>query len=153
MKKSHVAGIALAGVLAGIQFIRPPSNAGVAEGPQSIVNVRKVPDNVRAILRRSCYDCHSDQTHYPWYSAIQPVAWWLDSHVRDGKSAVNFSRFGAYPPRNAVRKLEAVSNEVHDATMPLPSYLLIHRDARLSPADAAALESWADDLADEIRGG
>ena len=136
--------------LAAIQLVRPARNAGVAEGPRSLTMVHAVPDDVRSTLRRACYDCHSDSTRYPWYANVQPVGWWLQHHVNEGKRELNLSTFAAYPASRAVRKLHAIADEVSDRRMPLRSYLLIHGEARLTDAEARRLADWADELGDEI---
>lgn len=134
----------------GAQFYRPPRNAGVTEGPPSIIARHKVPADVQNILRRSCYDCHSNNTAYPWYASVQPVAWWLNQHVTEGKAELNFSEFARYDAKRAVRKLQATADELLDRHMPLKSYLWMHRDAKLTDADVALVSQWAEDLADEI---
>jgi hypothetical protein len=146
----RVVGIGLALVFVVAQFFRSPRNTGVAEGPDSLVAREKVPAEVRAILRRSCYDCHSDNTVYPWYASVQPVAWWLHSHVSEGRAELNLSQFSAYDTKRAVRKLQAVADEVHERHMPRKSYLLLHRDAKPSDADVALVTNWAEELAEEI---
>lgn len=143
-------GISLLVVLGALQFYRSPRNTGATEGPESIVAREKVPANVRQILARACYDCHSNHTKYPWYAAVQPVAWWLNDHVAEGKSELNFSSFAGYETKRAVRKLRSVADEVHERHMPLKSYLLAHPEAKLTDADVALLTTWAEDLADEI---
>ncbi len=151
MKKIlRVTGSGLLLALVALQFFRSPRNTGVPEGPESIVAREKVPAEVRQILARACYDCHSNHTKYPWYAAVQPVAWWLNDHVREGKSELNFSEFAAYDAKRAVRKLQSVADEVHERHMPLKSYLLAHPEARLTDADVARVTAWAEDLADEI---
>lgn len=151
MKKAlRFAALGLLLAFTGAQFFRSPRNDGPADGPQSILEQHPVPDEVRKILQRACYDCHSNHTAYPWYASIQPVAWWLNRHVREGKAELNFSEFAAYDPKRAVRKLQATADEVLDRHMPLKSYLLMHRDAKLTDADVALLTQWAEDLADEL---
>lgn len=151
MKKIlRVTGSGLLLAFVALQFFRSPRNTGVTEGPESIVAREKVPAEVRQILARACYDCHSNHTKYPWYAAVQPVAWWLNDHVREGKSELNFSEFAAYDAKRAVRKLQSVADEVHERHMPLKSYLLAHPEARLTDADVARVTAWAEDLADEI---
>jgi len=143
-------GFGLLLVLAALQLHRSPRNTGLPEGPESIVAREQVPAGVRQILARSCYDCHSNHTKYPWYAAVQPVAWWLNDHVTEGKSELNFSAFAGYDAKRAVRKLHAVADEVHERHMPLKSYLLAHPEAKLTDADVALVTAWAEDLADEI---
>ena len=151
MKKAfRLVAVGFAVALAGLQFYRSPRNEGVAEGPASLVAQQNVPAPVRQILQRSCYDCHSNHTVYPWYASVQPVAWWLNRHVEDGKGEINFSDFSRYDTKRAVRKLQATADEVREHSMPLKSYLLIHRDARLTDAERATVANWAEDLADEL---
>jgi hypothetical protein len=132
------------------QFFRSPRNSGAAEGPQSLTALHAVPANVRAILQRACYDCHSNHTAYPWYAAVQPVAWWLNKHVSEGRAELNLSEFAGYDAKRAVRKLQAIADQVHERHMPLKSYLLMHAEAKLADADVAAVTAWAEDLADEL---
>lgn len=137
-------------VLIGAQFVRHAPNNGVAEGPGSIVAEHKIPADVQKMLRRACYDCHSNSTQYPWYAAVQPVAWWLNDHIVEGKRELNFSEFTRYDTKRAVRKLQSVADEVRERHMPLKSYLLVHSEAKLTDAEVATLAGWAEDLADGI---
>jgi uncharacterized membrane protein len=144
--------LGLAVGLIGLQFYRSPRNEGVAEGPSSIVAQHAVPAPVKEILQRACYDCHSNHTVYPWYASVQPVAWWLNQHVEEGKAELNLSDFTRYDGKRAVRKLQAVADEVREHSMPLKSYLWVHREARLTDAERTLVTNWAEDLADELGG-
>lgn len=129
-----------------VQFVpRPKKN--IAEGtlPSDISISHKTNMEVQGILVRSCYDCHSNNTTYPWYASLQPVAWWLGDHIEHGKKELNFSEFGNYAPRKQYRKLEEVIEEIEADKMPLPSYTLIHRDARLKDNERQILINWARD--------
>ena len=140
-------------VLVGIQFIRPARNlAAPGPNPNDLTALHPVPPAVKAILERSCYDCHSDNTRYPWYANIQPVAWWLDHHITDGKRHLNFSQFAKYNAKRAGKKLEQILDETRDGGMPLPSYTLIHRDAKLTAAEVKALEAWVKFVQQRISG-
>jgi hypothetical protein len=151
MKKAlRLTALGLAGGLLGMQFVRSPRNDGAPDGPSSIGAQEAVPAPVKQILERACYDCHSNRTVYPWYASVQPVAWWLNKHIAEGKGELNFSEFSAYDVKRAIHKLESVSDQVHDREMPLKSYLLMHREARLTDAERALVESWADELADRL---
>jgi hypothetical protein len=151
MKKAlRLTVFALAGGLLGMQFVRSPRNEGEPEGPASIVRQHAVPVPVKQILQRACYDCHSNRTVYPWYTSIQPVGWWMNKHVTEAKADLNFSEFAAYDTKRAVRRLQSVADEVHDRSMPLKSYLLMHRGARLTDAEVALVTQWAEDLADRL---
>ena len=131
-------------VFAGIQLVRPARNLGPIEpGREDVTVLHPTPPEVKSILARACYDCHSDRTRYPWYAEVQPVGWWLAEHVNDGKRHLNFSRFGSYTPDRAARKMTQTIKETEDGGMPLESYLWIHRDAQLSKDEVAALAAWA----------
>ena len=93
-----------------IQFFRPVKNISEKVEAYHITTRYKVPDTVQQILKASCYDCHSNNTVYPWYAEVQPVAWWLNSHIEDGKRGLNFSEFMTYPIRRQYRKLEEVND-------------------------------------------
>jgi hypothetical protein len=137
-------------LLVAAQFVRPAKNQAAAIGPNDITVKHPVPADVLRVLRRACYDCHSNHTHYPWYAAVQPVGWWLDWHVTEGKQHMNFSEFGGYPTKRARNKLDEIIDEVEQHTMPLRSYVWVHREARLTPEEIKLLTGWADSLRDEI---
>jgi hypothetical protein len=133
-----------------IQFIRPSRNVSSTVSANDITHHYPVPDTVAAILKRSCNDCHSNNTIYPWYTNVQPVGWWLQHHVNEGKGELNFSEFGAYAAKRQHRKLQEVADQVKKDEMPLNSYLWIHTDAKLSDHDKQLLIDWANGLAKEI---
>jgi hypothetical protein len=137
-------------ILVIIQFIRPAGNHSRELSAADITRHYPVPDTVLNILKRSCYDCHSNNTIYPWYNRIQPVAWWLDNHIRDGKHDLNFSEFGSYTAKKQAHKLKNLSGEIREDGMPLDSYLWIHRNAVLSPEEKALVTHWADSLQADI---
>ena len=99
----------------------------------------------------TCYDCHSNNTRYPWYAEVQPAAWWLAGHIRDGKDHLNFSEFGSYPAKRAARKLEQCGEQIEEDSMPLASYRLIHRDARFNPEQKKRIIEWLDALQEQIK--
>jgi hypothetical protein len=114
------------------------------------MTVYPTPPEVRQLLIVACYDCHSDTTRYPWYANIQPAAWWLASHVNDGKEHLNFSEFGSYSSKRAARKLQQCIDELDDGTMPLKSYKIVHTDARLTDAQIKTLSDWAEGIHDQL---
>ena len=129
-----------------IQFIRPAENHSDKLSANDITLHYPVPDTVLSILKRSCYDCHSNNTSYPWYNRVQPVAWWLNSHVTEGKRELNFSEFASYPLKKQARKLKNTVKEIKEGGMPLNSYLWIHIDAALDQGQKNILVYWADSL-------
>ena len=137
-------------VLILIQFIQPARNTSNEIISTDLTKTINVTGHVQSILRIACYDCHSNNTNYPWYSRIQPFGWLLAKHIRQGKAELNFSEFGSYSLRRQISKLNEVANSIKDGTMPLSSYKLIHRNARLSKEDKALLIEWATDNKDSL---
>lgn len=135
--------LALAVLAIGIQFVRPQKNISAAPpSKDDFLVAHPPPPELRHLIAVACYDCHSDNTRYPWYAEIQPVGWWLANHIDDGVTNLNLSRFGAYTEKRQGRKLDAMIDEITDRTMPLPSYTWIHRDARLSAVEIKQLTDW-----------
>jgi len=122
-----------------IQFFRPDFTNPTVNS----ADVLQAPENVGAILKRSCNDCHSNETVYPWYSKIQPGAWFLKDHIDEGRRELNFSVWNTYEARRKNRKLEEVCEMVTSKEMPLPSYLWVHWDAKMSDEDIKTLCDWA----------
>jgi Haem-binding domain len=143
---------ALLATLLIIQVFHPAKNINAS--PQATVNdiskIYAVPENVQSILKTSCYDCHSNNTYYPWYSNIQPVAWWLNHHVEEGKREINFNEFASYQIRRQYKKMEEVIDQVKEDEMPLSSYTIIHNDAKISQEQKLALSNWADGIRKEM---
>jgi mono/diheme cytochrome c family protein len=133
-----------------IQFIRPEKNSGEEIAANQIAAVQQVPDNVQQIFKTSCNDCHSNTTHYPWYSKIQPMAWFLDDHIVEGKKELNFSVFATYPAFRRYKKLKEIGKEVKDGDMPIFSYTLIHRDALLNDDQKLLIENWVANAVKEM---
>jgi len=98
---------------------------------------------VLQVLKTSCYDCHSNSTAYPWYNNIQPVAWWLNKHVNNGKKHLNFSEFGNYDTKKANHKLDEIVETLEKNEMPLFSYVIVHQNAKLSDAQKKLVMDWA----------
>lgn len=134
--------VTVAGFIA-IQLIRPTfSNPTIVAG-QTVEDSANVPAEVQMVLSRSCNDCHSNKTVYPWYSQITPFNWFLADHITEGRAELNFSEWGTYSNKKKIHKLEEVCEMVEGGAMPLPSYLWIHRDAALSADQKKLLCDWA----------
>jgi hypothetical protein len=143
--------IALLGVFIIIQFIKPDKNQSDAVTPNDIFANFQSADSTKQLIRTACYDCHSNNTVYPWYAEIQPLAWWLADHVKEGKSELNFSEFASYKPKKADHKLEEVIEMIQEGEMPLKSYTLIHDSAKLSDGQKKAIITWAEGLRSQIQ--
>jgi hypothetical protein len=134
-----------------IQFIRPERNIGEVNPIHEITTTFAVPNDVQDILRNSCYDCHSNNTRYPWYVNIQPFGWFMNGHIKEGKSKMNFSEFATYPLSGQYNKFNDIIENVSDGEMPLPSYLLIHTGAKLSDGQKKKLIDWASAMRDLMK--
>jgi len=134
--------LALVAILIVMQFFQPQSNQSNQTTNLHIEKLYDVPQRVKAVLAKSCYDCHSDHTFYPWYHRIQPVAWYMATHINEGKRELNFSNFGGYSKRKQRNKFRSMSNQVMKEEMPLSSYTFIHRNAKLSPKEKQILIAW-----------
>lgn len=124
-----------------IQFVGTEKNESDIK-TNSIANKYAIPNNIQLILTTACYDCHSNKTIYPWYAKLQPVAWWLNDHIVEGKSKFNFDEFTSYPLYRQYHKLEEVVEEVEEGEMPLSSYTIIHRNANLTDGQKTELINW-----------
>jgi hypothetical protein len=144
MKKIlQIAAILLVAAFIVIQFIRPDQTNPPVVAAESIESSIAIPENVSSILARSCADCHTNTTKYPWYSQIAPASWFLANHVRDGRKELNLSVWNTYTDKKKSHKLEELCEQVEQGAMPLPSYLWIHRDAALKEGEARILCDWA----------
>ena len=153
MKKSILkkATIMVIVLLVVIQFFKTKENISTQVSENAITQHYDVPENIQNILKTSCYDCHSNNTNYPWYNKIQPVNWWLSDHVNEGKEELNFDEFNTYSTKKKLHKLDEVIETIRDNEKPLKSYTLIHGDAKLSGSDKQELEAWVKDLKNEIQ--
>lgn len=133
-----------------LQFYRPAGNISDKPQPQALKNKFAIPANVEQTLQVACYDCHSNNTRYPWYANFQPVNWWLNHHVDEGKEKFNFDEFLNYPPKRQLKKIKEVVEVIEKDEMPLDSYTLIHRDAILSESQKKEIVQWANSIKTEL---
>lgn len=130
-------------LFAGAQFVRPARDNPPAVAGQSIEELSPPPADVSKVLNRSCMDCHSNRTVWPWYSNVSPVSWFLKGHVDDGRRHLNFSRWAYYDLREKAVLLDEICKTAKGGTMPLGSYTLIHRGAVLKTSDVSTLCRWS----------
>ncbi|PIB38564.1 heme-binding domain-containing protein [Maribacter sp. 4G9] len=134
----------------GIQFIPTERNQSDSVPSTDFMLVNNVPENIQKKLQVSCYDCHSNNTQYPWYNKVQPVAWFLEDHIKEGKAELNFNEWDSYSSRRKNSKLKSIISQIEDDEMPLKSYTLIHRDARLSDNEKKIVLDWVSKLKDSL---
>lgn len=152
MKIGRIVLITLIVVLVGIQFIRPAKNISNVK-TYDVASKYPVPTDVANILDVACNDCHTNLTKYPWYASVQPVAWFLNDHVVDGKRHLNLSEFTNRPIAVQNHKFEEVIEMVKEKEMPLPSYtwLGLHSEANLTDAQRQTLVDWAQTQMDSLK--
>ena len=143
-------GAILAIILILIQFVRPLRINPVSDKSKDISASLNIPVNVSEILERSCYDCHSNNTRWPWYSYIAPVSWLIAQDVNNGRDKMNFSEWGNYNLTDRISTFDDIVKMLQKDEMPLPKYLLLHRDAKLTDDDKNLLIKWAKSMSDSL---
>ncbi|MBN4047274.1 heme-binding domain-containing protein [bacterium AH-315-P13] len=143
-------GIALLVVFIGIQFIPKTYNQSDTALASDFMTIFDAPEGIETQLKTSCYDCHSNNTYYPWYNKLQPVAWFLEDHITEAKGELNFNEFGDYSKRRQKSKLKSIISQIRDDEMPLTSYRLMHWDAKLADKEKKIIMDWIDNLRDNI---
>lgn len=133
-----------------IQFFPIERNQSEDVSRADFMLVNTVPEKVQNKIQVSCYDCHSNNTEYPWYNKVQPVAWFLEDHIREGKAELNFNEWGDYSDRRKNSKLRSIISQIEDGEMPLDSYTLIHGDAKLSSEDKLEIINYITGLKSEL---
>ena len=140
MKKKII--VALLVVLILIQFVRVDKKNPPVELQNDFITLTNPPDEISILLKTACYDCHSNETEYPWYFNLAPVSWWAKDHINDGRKHLNYSIWGTYKPERQAHKLEEMYSEVEEREMPLLSYTIVHGDAKLTSGQITALTEW-----------
>ncbi len=125
-----------------MQFFQIDKTQPPSDPENDFISLLSPPEEVATVLKRSCYDCHSYKTNFPWYTSIAPISWWIGHHIEEGREHLNFSEWGKYTERRQKHKLEECWEEVEEGKMPLDSYLWVHGEAELSEAQANLLIDW-----------
>lgn len=133
-----------------IQFIRPTRNTSDLVLPTDITKAINIPGKVLYVFKSACYDCHSNNTRYPWYVNIQPIGWIMAKHVKTGKENLNFSEFANYSKRKQANKVRSIANSIKEGSMPLSSYTIMHTDASLSREDKKVITDWTSNAKDSL---
>lgn len=126
--------IALLVVLVVLQFFQIDKTNPAVDESKDFLKTQNTPEEIASIIKTSCYDCHSNESKYPWYSNVQPAGWFLKDHIDEGRRELNFSTFTDYEVKRQDHKLEECIEYIEKDEMPLGSYTLIHREAALTEA-------------------
>jgi hypothetical protein len=151
MKWFKRTGLVMVVVLVGIQFVPTGNNQSTGVPSTDFIKMHKVPDDLTNILFVSCYNCHSNNTNYPWYSKVQPVGLLLENHINKAKAELNLSEFASYSVRRQKSKLKSMISQVEKGEMPLATYTFIHREARLSKENKIALVDYLKQIKDGLQ--
>lgn len=151
MKKTwKIILISFLALLILIQFYRPKKNDKVVNPKHDIVFTVDMPANVKKKIVNACYDCHSETTHYPLYSNIAPVSWMMATHIKEGKSKLNFSAWAGYDKKEQIKLLSDICDEVTSGEMPLKSYVFMHSKSVINDSEKEEICNWADQAAEQI---
>lgn len=146
--KKVIWGILL--IFIGLQFIPVDLPKVTGNNPDDLLSVVHVPDSVASILKTSCYDCHSNQTNYPWYARVAPVSWLVAKDIREGREHVNFSDWQALEITKKAEHLENMIDEIKDGEMPMNIYTVVHQDAGLSEKQKERVIDWINDYGNSL---
>ena len=141
----------IVGLMIVIQLIRPERTSTERKMDSDIRNHVTVPVRVGELLVRSCYDCHSMNTVWPWYSNFTPMSWLIARDVKRGREHLNFSFWTDYSTMIQIAKFSLVGNTIQTGKMPLKQYLMIHKDAKLTPEDIDKIYKWAEEQINLLR--
>ncbi|RZN83386.1 MAG: hypothetical protein EVB11_05385 [Winogradskyella sp.] len=125
-----------------IQFYRPNMNVQSPETLDDFLIAAKAPEHVKKLVKNSCYNCHSNNTDYFWYDHISPASWFVDNHIKEGKEHLNFSNWATLDSRDKTGMISEIAVNISEDKMPLPSYLKIHSDAKLSKREKQQIIEW-----------
>ena len=149
-KRKKVFWYSVVGIIVLIQFYPVERPVVKMDNPNDITKHVNVPDDISKMLKSTCYDCHSNETAYPWYANVAPVKWWVYEHIEHGREHLNFSEWSTISKLDMAEILDDLSSEVIEKEMPLKFYPLMHAEAKLSEADRQALSEWAEMLAEDL---
>lgn len=134
--------LALLAVLVVLQFFQIDKTNPPTDPAKDFITLEQPPQEIGTLLKNACYDCHSNETKYPWYTNIQPLAWWIRGHIRGGRHAVNFSEWASYNPDDIAHIYDEVAEVVSKKEMPLRSYVNMHPEAKLTDAQRQTITAW-----------
>ncbi len=150
MDKKKIFLYSLIGIVLLMQ-IYPSERPEVTEvNPNDLIKNTKTTEHIASMLRSACYDCHSNETIYPWYANIAPVKWLLYDHINEGRKELNFSNWNTLNKADKAEALDDISSAIEEKEMPLESYPITHPDAKLSEADREALIEWTEILSEKL---
>ncbi|MEZ4855792.1 MAG: heme-binding domain-containing protein [Gelidibacter sp.] len=150
MKIVKIIVLILVVAFVGIQFIPTEHNQSDIVPQTDFMIVNNVSEEIKGKLQVSCYDCHSNNTQYPWYNKVQPVAWFLEGHIKKGKAELNFNEWDSYSNRRKTSKLKSIISQIESDKMPLTSYTFIHSNAVFTNSEKQEIIKYFNQLKDSL---
>ncbi len=141
-KKVKTILLGIIGVLLVIQLFQIDKTNPPVRLEEDFIQIKQPPENIENLLRTACYDCHSHETKYPWYTSVAPISWWIRHHIDEGREHLNFSTWSQYDADRQDHKLEECDEEVREGEMPLDSYTWVHGEAQLTDQQRQVLADW-----------
>lgn len=141
-KKIKTILLGVIGVFLIIQLFQIDKTNPPVRMEEDFIQITQPPKNIENTLRTACYDCHSHETQYPWYTSVAPISWWIRHHINEGREHLNFSTWAQYDADRQDHKLEEAVEMVDEEEMPLSSYTWIHKDAQLTDQQRKELAAW-----------
>ena len=138
--------LGLFGLFLIMQLVRIDRTNPVVDPSVNLVDIVHPPENIVSTLKKACYDCHSFETVYPWYTNVAPVSWWIGDHIDHGRDELNFSIWGTYSDKRRLHKIEELGELLEEGEMPLKSYLIAHSEAELTDEEVSGLIAWSHTL-------
>ena len=135
-------GIAIVVIFVLIQFKRIDKTNPEFNEAEDFITITQPPTEIATLIKDACYDCHSHQSKYPWYTNVAPISWVIEHHIEEGREHLNFSTWGTYPDKKADHKLEECAEEVEEGEMPMKPYVVMHSEAKMTAAQKKALVEW-----------
>lgn len=149
-KSVKIVGIILILGFVTMQFLPTELPKTSKHNPNDLLTNNNIPDTIASLIKNGCYDCHSNETNYPWYSNVKPVTWLIIRDTKDGRKHLNFSDWESYSTKNKLKVLNESSDEIASKDMPFPPYLLTHKSARLSDKERSALVLWIEEFSENL---
>lgn len=134
-----------------LQFFQIDKTNPPVDENQDFIKMQNPSPEIAQQIKASCYDCHSNESTYPWYTNIQPVGWWVKNHIDEGKHHLNFSEFGTYSAKRQSHKMEECYELVEENEMPLKSYTIAHQDAVLDDATKEQLITYFKEMEEKLK--
>lgn len=142
--------IAVVAVIIIIQLIPSGRPEVIDKNPNDLIVNNHLPDSISNLLKSACYDCHSNETVYPWYAYVAPVSWLVSRDTRMGREHLNFSEWESYSKMDKAKQLGDIAEEVEDGAMPMPIFILMHPEAKLTLKQRQSIVDWSDEFGESL---